>query len=418
VYRLLIFAVLVVASDTVESSACLAEQTNEKRTSSALLQPKNDVRSIFNCEAVLKVEPTTVAIGGEFRIVCEVIGHREPNDLFNGFLSERFKLPAQILITSTDGDLRREVLHCPEGASEKVGLHCWQYVRRGRTIGRELIVKVGKVTSAIQIDSRLRAIDLPPGEYHVQVIYNHWLVAKWLNRPSYAGRRPTDGTENEPRPLEWAADKMNEPLAISKPVKIVVTSEVVRKNDVEQPSGKSLQLDLGRPEVKETPEGPRAILRMRMTNRANETITVFNPFLDTRFFFEAKVMDLAILRPTDQLVGNYMDEFAGSSGRPTIRDWATVPPGGTVSSEFAFAPEHVPQTDFSSRRKLPAGKYLLEMHGRAALLQPPPLIFAETNDASAIATDPGYQEWRRAFPGPEICRSNRVELEILPRTGD
>jgi hypothetical protein len=35
-----------------------------------------------------------------------------------------------------------------------------------------------------------------------------------------------------------------------------------------------------------------------------------------------------------------------------------------------------------------------------------------------LAMTPNHSRLGKLRPGPEICRSNRVELEILPRTGD
>ena len=43
---------------------------------------------------------------------------------------------------------------------------------------------------------------------------------------------------------------------------------------------------------------------------------------------------------------------------------------------------------------------------------------AEAEDLAAEKKRMSYREWRAGFPGKEIYRSKRVELEILPRTGD
>src|SRR4029453_5857271 len=118
---------------------------------------------------------------------------------YNPFLSDRFKLPAQVVITSADGKTRYELLQTAEGPGKKSDFRCWPALG-GRTIGRELIIEVAKANARPQVDARKRSIELPPGHYSVQAIYNHWLIAHWINAPNSAEPRPADGTADEPRP--------------------------------------------------------------------------------------------------------------------------------------------------------------------------------------------------------------------------
>jgi hypothetical protein len=69
-------------------------------------------------------------------------------------------------------------------------------------------------------------------------------------------------------------------------------------------------------------------------------------------------------------------------------------------------------------KALTVGKYSLELRAHAPVLSGMPAFVTARKNRTSDANHPSYGEWRRSFPGPEICRSNRVELEILPRTGD
>src|ERR1051326_4783880 len=64
----------------------------------------------FKCESLLRVEPGSVPRGGVFRIECGVRCTGGFSDVYNGCLSERLRLPAQIVISSADGSFRENIL--------------------------------------------------------------------------------------------------------------------------------------------------------------------------------------------------------------------------------------------------------------------------------------------------------------------
>jgi hypothetical protein len=387
--------------------------------SAVTLAPKIDDTSPFRCEALLRIEPASVAVGGTFKIACEVRGRGEQVHIYNGLLSERLKLPAQIVINSADGKLQHHLLQPAEGALEKSGAGCWVFLRSGRTIGRELTIKIAKPTSFRATLSRVRAIDLPPGDYYVQAIYNYWLVASWPNEPGSSGPRTIDGMGDDPRAWKWRKNmNMDAPMAISEPLKLVVTADAAPAANDPPSIDCPLRLELHPPVKRDTDDGLQTEVRIRFTNQSDKIIDVFNPLLDSRLFVVPNAVELALLNAAEKHIGNYTDVEVGSNRSPRRSDWVRFPPGGTISSNFRYRPDYVPLSEFARPDGLPAGKYLLELRGHEALVSPPPDIINHTDDATQIARHATYLDWRRSFPGPVICRSNRVELEILPRTGD
>jgi hypothetical protein len=164
------------------------------------MKPTNAENTPFGYEAFVHVTPATVPVGGAFTIRCEARGGADASNIYNPFLSERYRLSARITIVSADGKIRHDVLRPPKGSLDKSDFRCWPPLG-GRTVGREFMIKLAKSMDHTIDDARVRAVELPPGEYYVQAIYDHWLISSWLNRPSYAGPRPTNGTGDEPRPI-------------------------------------------------------------------------------------------------------------------------------------------------------------------------------------------------------------------------
>jgi hypothetical protein len=61
-------------------------------------------------EALMRVKPSTVALGESFNLECEIRCTGGAGDVWNGFLSEDVVLPAQVIIASADGKVRHELL--------------------------------------------------------------------------------------------------------------------------------------------------------------------------------------------------------------------------------------------------------------------------------------------------------------------
>jgi hypothetical protein len=391
-------------------------QAEQPRAATSVLQPKSLDESIIDGEAVVRIEPATVSVGEAFKLECEISCTGGATDVYNGFLSERYRLPAQIVITSADGTLRRELLRPSEDTPQRSDAAAWLLLRSSESIGRELVVQVTKQPS-VRRQSGVFAVDLPAGEYYIQAIYNHWLIANWLNSPGSAPRPPADGSEDEPRPNVLLKSELDKPRAVSKPVKLVVTAESQGSVSPLVASACPLRFEL-RPAKSRVTVGRQAEIEVRMVNQSDKTIDVFNPLLHPWFFSHHSAVDLAILRFDETYLGNLLDLEFGSSRTPTKRSWVKMPQGGTISSKFRFRAGTIPQTDFRGDDLLPAGKYLLELRAREPILSSPPAILLHSNVSKEILPHPTFLEWQRTFPGPEISRSKRVELEILPRTGD
>jgi hypothetical protein len=384
------------------------------------LAPRIDERSGFRCEALLRVEPSIVAAGGTFKIVCEARCTGEALHVYNGFLSERFKLPAQIVITSADGQICHEILRPPDGPISKSDERCWVLVQNDQTIGRELWLRIGDETAHPTGSPIPRTIKLAPGHYTVQAIYNYWLVADWQNRPGRTGTQQLNDIGDEPQPWWWAkAMNMQEPMAVSEPVKLVVNGDLPRAIERPAQSAMKLRLELDAPKIIETAYRTEAETRTRITNHSDETLYVYDPFLDPRLSFQ-KAVELAVLKDDGEsgpkYLGNYLGTESGHTRTLRKTDWVRFSPGGTVSTLIRFWPRNIPLNQHLGGEVAP-GKYLLELRGHEALLSPPGALI-DTDDVGKIATDQGYAAWRRGFPGPIIVRSNRIELEIPSRTGE
>jgi len=392
--------------------------------------------SSFHCEALIRVEPPVVARGGSFRVECEIRGGVA--DIYNAFLCEDYKLPAQIVITSADGKLRRELLHSDPASRKNSAETTW--LQLSGTVGRELNL----VISAPREGGRaphpgVRTIDLPAGEYWVQAIYNNWLVAHWPNGPlkSFSARStPLPGDEAEER----GTRSMDGPILVSEPVKLTVTANQQLAARSEGSSKCPLRIDLrlddASPVIGRDVKG-----EVRLVNRSDTILEVYNPFLDDTLqdLNRAIVLDFSTF--DGRHIGNLLRVDHTSFKGLTPRHWVTIPPGGVTSRTFTFRAGQVPRTAFQVGSELPPGKYNLEARafGQVVSGRPSGIVRAQlgvlserarkslqTAIADAERQDAAdraegritIEEWERTFPGPEICRSNRVELEILPRTGD
>jgi hypothetical protein len=390
----------------------------------------------------LRVKPATVPRGGTFCVQCEVRFWNHQGEVYNPFLREEYKLPAKIVIVSADGKLHQELLYSPEAIHQKSDAQTWVSPLGFRSIGREFLVRIGsEAEPKLKNTTAMRAVDLPPGEYYVQAIYNNWLNAFWANAPGYSGPRPADGTADEPGVWkkhlkgEYSQAKMDEPIGISNPMKLTVTADYARPQKKERDPDCPIRVELFRDGPKPT-VGRETTISFTLVNQSSRTIEVFAPYFNGLGPF-SHAIELVLLTPDGNDIGDLWKLRGGSTTGPLPSHWLTIPSGGITSSDFTFPAGLVPNTRYVVNNELPSGKYLLELRIHEHVISRRPsgierAIRASMSPRSRARLDeiapefgkddvPGrtaIEEWQRTFPGPEICRSNRVELEILPRTGD
>jgi hypothetical protein len=195
--------------------------------------PFHEASADTNDGVRLRVHPPTVDVGGSFSIECEW-WTAQHGVFYNATLSENRELPAQIVITSVDGKLRREMLGLRIGGSEPSTEREWTFLRSGQAVGKHLIVLVAKDSGANVSERRqIRIVDLPPGEYWVQAYYNHRLIEGGITGLGPDGLGIEQYRESvAPTDKQHMIAKLDRALAISKPVKLVVVDRSVNDNDL------------------------------------------------------------------------------------------------------------------------------------------------------------------------------------------
>jgi hypothetical protein len=327
-------------------------------------------------------------------------------------------MPAKVLIASKDGQLRREMSFAT-GAPHKSDGQDWIILRESQSIGRKFDFRLAAGGDVpINGPPGERTLDLPAGEYFVQAVYDRWLVAQWPNDWRNIRGGPRDGGGDEPLPWEHLSPaQMNEPFMVSDAATMTVTDP--NSTEPQKSSAVSvatfLHLDIKNAAVI---AGRDVEMTIRETNRTNEPIEVFDPFVD-HLFAMPRALELTMSTSDGVELG---DLFIPRDSRRVVaaspRHWMTMPPGATLGRTFTYQCGSVPGTVFGIATVLPPGKYFLQLRAYESFLSGPPIVLLNPNDVGKEWNDPAYVEWRRTFPGLEICRSNRVELEILPRTGD
>jgi hypothetical protein len=155
-----------------------------------------------------------------------------------------------------------------------------------------------------------------------------------------------------------------------------------------------------------------------MSNQSDKTIEVFDPLLDRLLARHA--MSLLIIAPDGTTIGDLLANGGrgGSMRLPEKEDWIRIPPRGIVSTKCSFVAGDVPNIDHIEPEPLPPGRYFLEfcVHDRA--LSGLPAGFTESTSGKEALKLPSYEQWQIAFPGQEIGKSKRIELQLVPRTGD
>jgi hypothetical protein len=418
--------ILVLAFVLVLAFPCNAQSPSASKAGT--LAPKKQTWSAFPCEAMLRVEPATVARGGKLKVACELHCTGGTSDVYNPFLWEGYKLPAQIVISSADGKVRHELLRPANRTAKDQQPRKRLGMSGGYAVGREFVVSIGEARGETEGSPRERVVDLPPGEYLVQAIYNYWLVSVGIG-------------PDEPRSLgNWSPVEMSRPMAVSDPVKFTVAEDM-------QPSPGRANVGDCPLDIQLFPSIIRAKFyhltetRIGMANRSDKTIEVYNPTLNG-FFWPHRALSLAILRGDGTYVGDLLMRSEGSSEWLSRDVWVRIPPGGIVSTRFSFRASQVPRPTAGASDEIPPGRYLLELRAYGNLVSGRPdmseiesgmrarlsrglggdpskvkLLFDDGDEGDSLDR-PSFRDWELNFPGPEICRSNRVELEILPRTGD
>jgi hypothetical protein len=369
------------------------------------LSAKENTGWPFSGEAVVRVEPATVAQGDIVSVVCEVVRTGGAGPVYNPFLLENYKLPAQIVVTSADGRVRHELLSAGERDLDTET--AWR--NSGLILGRRLTVSVDDPDNTrTEGAGRGKVIRLSPGDYYVQAIYSHWYASVWPDTLQPKAGEPPIANVHEPRAFRgWSEQDMDRPLLISKPVKFVVVTRAAAEARVEpEADACPLHVEL-RPSSTRIIVGRKAEIEIRFVNQSDETLDVFDPtFSGFISGWSRGASVLAILDRDGNYIGDLLHRPSGSSDAPRKRNWVSLPPGGIIASKYRFTAGIVLGTQhWHLGNLLSPDKYFLELRVHERVLSSP-------------WDGPNIRDWNRDFPGAEICRSQRVELELLPRTGD
>jgi hypothetical protein len=383
-------------------------------------------------EPLVRIDHPNVAGGRSVKIACEIRAVGSTRHLYNAFLDGRYRLPGRVTIVSADGKFRRELISRTEIGHEKRATN-FVVLGESRSIGREFILRTA---SAPRPTGDSGEVAIAPGEYYVQAVYNHWLSA--APAPfSVLGRPPQSDDPPQPSPGMTMA-QMDEAAIVSEPVKLVVDAELASPENAEHNADEPVHVEL-RPASVRTKFGREAEVQLRVVNRSSRFVEIYDPMLEP--LLGRPPVTLALLTEDRAYLGDLLLRREGSSRGRGAADWLVFPPGGFVSTSLKFEAGYMPTLE--GRLELKPGAYVLEARMFSHGVTGRPWDFARVEQAAAVkllkqafgadaevktqyddeaasSTPKGlsYEEWQRSFPGPEICRSNRVELEILPRTGD
>jgi hypothetical protein len=165
--------------------------------------------------------------------------------------------------------------------------------------------------------------------------------------------------------------------------------------------------------------GGEVVVEITLMNQSDRFLELYNPFFDRLLMARQRAAELAISRDDGSNIGDLFTFRGGSAlAGPRKMDWIRVPPAGRIGTSFKFLAGSVPGTEYFVGRELPTGRYFVDLRIREPVITGPPLAVTQIEDPLEAMRHSTYLQWLQSFPGREICRSNRVELEILPRTGD
>jgi hypothetical protein len=181
--------------------------------------------------------------------------------------------------------------------------------------------------------------------------------------------------------------------------------------DDKKPQPLSIQLSLREARIK---LGRPVEVAVEIVSTSDRAMMIYDSSLSTLLTPKSAVM--ALLDREERLVANMLEREHGSAVSPSALDWRILSPGRSVHSTFQFRAGRTPGVVLKTGEELPVGKYFLELRLHERAISDPPFQVDKSGKAN---DDPvKLKQWLQDFPGPEICRSNRVEFEILPRTGD
>ena len=378
----------------------------------------------FSCEVRLGIDRPAVAQGERFTLTCQLTCTAGSFKAFNGFLEEEFPLPCQIVVISADGKLRREVLNRRTPPHGSQPLAEGVLIGEGTSIGRVLTI----LCAGSQGHPAAHALDLPAGQYVVQAVYTHWLLAK-------PGK---SGGELQP-PAGLSAGDMDGPLVVSAPVRFEITERPAaerRPDDAAAAETAPVEIQMA-PTAVRCQTGKRFEIELQMVNRAERMLEVFAP---AGWFCAGRQRTAqAVIARGDVIVGDLLIRPESPSTRTLRRDdWMRIPPGGSFWKKREFVAGRVLALGHGTLELRP-GPYTIELRlsghsfgGRPDLSPVDDAVrkaFAKVLgvDPASVkiegATDEAFgrmpfEEWQRTFPGPELLRSNRIALEVLPLSGN
>jgi hypothetical protein len=365
----------------------------------------------FTAIPKLSIEPARVNGNGYIAIQCELDCTKGSEIVYNACLDPRFKAPAYILIASVDGKfstvLLNEAASNPKGEEQQAKPLLWTWLRESSSIGRELKLHISSDPKAAQAGEL--SVYLPPGDYHVQLVYRRWLVAFWRGHPGRAGVQVDDGDVDAPRPYPGLTEgDMDQPIGISKPVRLTVTDGQPQAQRSQPKSEFSVEL---RPEHIRGARGEQREIEVRLSNRSKTDIEVYNPFLHP-LLWTKRAIRLNVMDNNRRIIGDVLYRWQGSSIAPSELDWVHLPPGAFATRTVPF---NISQLPGASPVDLAPGRYFIEAEGLASLVVGRPSLAGQR--ASRGGGDAGrmsFAEWTEFFPGPVVFKSNQVQLDILP----
>jgi hypothetical protein len=378
---------------------CASEENSSPR---GTLPPKEHTWSAFRCKASARPERRSIAPGQPLIVRCEIGCTGGAGEIYNGFLAPNKKCAAKIVITTADGITQRELpVQDQRADKERDSATTWLFLREGEGAGRRVHVAING-----NGDER-HNLKLAPGEYYVQAIYSYWLIPVRPRTLDALSPEPTEADEPHPFP-NWDKAKMDRPMAVSEPAKFVVLAE----GSSEQPltSSDPITIELG-PSPLRAQFGEKTAVRITMLNHTSKAVEVFDPLLNG-LLWPRRAVTLDVTSKDGTFHGNLLFRDFGSSMHEGTKDWVTLPPGGLVSTTFAFKAGIL----LAGQKELELGKYQLQLKARGHLVsgRPDLLIPGEAPDDTRTS----WREWRRTFPGPELCESEPIEFEIIPRVSE
>lgn len=380
--------------------------------SAHLATPKQYEGPSFSCQAITRMDRRTIALGSTLTIACELRCTGGVVQILNGVLDDRIRLPAEIVIVSADGRICHKLLSDQEVRKRKCDAWDWVSLGGDQAVGREFVFQIGRSTRTDM--PRGQMLDLPPGEYYAQSRYNYWAIAP-PKRQLVGQRRRGDASSEEPQAIPPYSDaQMDLPLAISECVKFVVNADATIAADAGRDGALVGELTLVQNRIK---LGRQAQLEVKFVNRSKQSVELYNPQL-SGLLSSQRAAFIDCIAADGTLIGDLLVEQSGSSRPPSRADWARLPPGGFFTSRVVFRAGSVPGTEFDGARELTPGRYSLQLRLNDAISAGCPQAIKGSADGITASGLPGYSDWVRSFPGKEVWRSDPVEIEFQPRTGD